>query len=92
MSDPLHRALTELIERQRAELDELRPLLEEYQKRRGIEPLSRRHTGKSAILPRPMRSYPRRSPGCAAGAVLSVLVSGQESTGASLAPGFHFSR
>ena len=34
MSDPLHRALTELIERQRAELDELRPLLEEYQKRR----------------------------------------------------------
>ena len=34
MSDPLHRALTELVERQRAELDELRPLLKEYQKRR----------------------------------------------------------
>ena len=34
MSDPLHSALTELIERQRAELDELRPLVEEYQKRR----------------------------------------------------------
>ena len=34
MSDPLHSALVELVERQRAELDELRPLLEEYQKRR----------------------------------------------------------
>ena len=30
MSDPLHRALTELVERQRAELDELRARFEEY--------------------------------------------------------------